>query len=111
MTEVIHTLDIRGLGCPLPVLKTGKAIAGMQAGEMLEITAGDAGTARIRAPAQGRPLGPTTRQRGAAAAGHAARLHVAAGGELGLNGNYAAGILEGVLHFHPEWLELLEEHR
>ncbi len=30
------------------------------------------------------------------------RLHVASGGLLGMNGNYAAGILEGVAHFHPE---------
>ena len=41
------------------------------------------------------------------AAGTRARLHVADGGLLGMNGNYAAGILEGVAHFHPEavaWL-------
>jgi hydroxymethylpyrimidine pyrophosphatase-like HAD family hydrolase len=35
-------------------------------------------------------------------AGHRAQLHVASGGLLGMNGNYAAGILEGVAHFHPE---------
>jgi len=36
------------------------------------------------------------------------RLYVARGGFLGMNGNYAAGILEGVGHFVPpmrEWLE------
>lgn len=35
-------------------------------------------------------------------------LYVARGGFLGMNGNYAAGILEGVVHFIPEarsWLE------
>lgn len=34
--------------------------------------------------------------------GTGTRLHVADGGLLGMNGNYAAGILEGVAHFHPE---------
>jgi hypothetical protein len=29
------------------------------------------------------------------------RLYLARGGFLELNGNYAAGILEGVAHFHP----------
>lgn len=48
-------------------------------------------------------------RRGAAARGHDDRLYVAAGGVLGLNGNYAAGIIEGVLHFQPEWASLFEE--
>ena len=39
---------------------------------------------------------------GAARAGTTSTLYVAAGGRLGLNGNYSAGILEGVLYFHPE---------
>lgn len=43
-----------------------------------------------------------------AAAGHAAALYLARGGSAGLNGNYSAGILEGVAHFIPAarpWLE------
>jgi HAD superfamily hydrolase (TIGR01484 family) len=36
-------------------------------------------------------------------------LYFAQGGPLGMNGNYAAGILEGVLHYHPEWTSWLEE--
>lgn len=35
-------------------------------------------------------------------------LHLAQGGFLGMNGNYAAGVLEGVAHFHADlgrWLE------
>ncbi len=40
--------------------------------------------------------------------GHENRLYCAAGGVLGLNGNYAAGILEGVLHYHPHWSQALE---
>lgn len=34
--------------------------------------------------------------------GHAERLYLARGGWSGLNGNYSAGILEGLAHFHPE---------
>jgi len=44
---------------------------------------------------------------GAQAAGHADRLYVARGGFLGMNGNYAAGVLEGLAHFHPQWVERL----
>ena len=39
--------------------------------------------------------------------GHAARLYVAKGGFLGMNGNYSAGILEGFVHYFPHlahWL-------
>ena len=38
--------------------------------------------------------------------------YLAAGGALGMNGNYAAGILEGLLHYHPEagkWLSDAED--
>ncbi len=44
---------------------------------------------------------------GAQAAGHADRLYVARGGFLGMNGNYAAGVLEGLAHFYPQWGERL----
>lgn len=43
----------------------------------------------------------------AAQPGSPARLYVARGGFLGMNGNYAAGVLEGVAHYLPEadlWL-------
>jgi sucrose-6F-phosphate phosphohydrolase len=39
-------------------------------------------------------------------------LYIAAGGYLGMNGNYSAGILEGVAHFWPEadaWLREFEQ--
>lgn len=36
-------------------------------------------------------------------------LHFARGEVEGLNGNYAAGILEGVLHFQPRWRSQLGE--
>ncbi|MCG2634423.1 MAG: haloacid dehalogenase, partial [Gammaproteobacteria bacterium] len=39
----------------------------------------------------------------AAASGHSAQLYIARGGYSHMNGNYSAGILEGVAHYHPEW--------
>ena len=35
-------------------------------------------------------------------------LYLARGGFEGMNGNYAAGIVEGVCHYHPEILNLME---
>lgn len=40
------------------------------------------------------------------------RLYIASGGFMGMNGNYAAGILEGIVHYHPEtvaWMGLEAE--
>ena len=53
---------------------------------------------------------------GALAAGRAARLHLADGASealrsLGLDGNYAGGLIEGLLHFHPGLLELARAGR
>jgi hypothetical protein len=44
----------------------------------------------------------------AAEAGNLPRLYIAQGGFLGMSGNYAGGMLEGIAHFHPrigEWLQ------
>jgi hypothetical protein len=41
-------------------------------------------------------------------AGHPDRLYLARGDFMGLNGNYAAGVIEGLVHFLPHarrWLE------
>ncbi|MBK5963214.1 haloacid dehalogenase [Thiocystis minor] len=45
--------------------------------------------------------------RAAAARGLEVRLYCARGGWSGMNGNYGAGILEGVAHFRPDLLDLL----
>ena len=37
-------LDCRGMNCPLPVLKTKKAIVELKAGEILRVTATDPGS-------------------------------------------------------------------
>lgn len=42
------------------------------------------------------------------AAGYPERLYLAKGGFMGMNGNYAAGVLEGLVHFFPDsaaWFE------
>ena len=41
-----RVLDTRGLNCPLPILKAKKALADMHSGEVLKITATDAGSVR-----------------------------------------------------------------
>ena len=48
-------------------------------------------------------------QEQAEATGQDGHLYLAHGGILGMNGNYAAGILEGVAHFHPEYAGWLSE--
>lgn len=39
--------------------------------------------------------------------GNTHALYLARGNFMGLNGNYAAGILEGIVHYHPEFMEQL----
>lgn len=46
MTANVHTLDARGLNCPLPILRTRKAIAGIDAGEVLEVSSTDPGSVK-----------------------------------------------------------------
>jgi tRNA 2-thiouridine synthesizing protein A len=46
MSTVSETLDARGLNCPLPILRAKKAIAGLGAGELLEIIATDPGSVK-----------------------------------------------------------------
>ncbi len=42
------------------------------------------------------------------ASGHADLLYLARGGFMGMNGNYSAGLLEGLVHFIPETEALLD---
>jgi tRNA 2-thiouridine synthesizing protein A len=46
MSEAMHTLDARGLNCPLPILRTKKAINAIAAGEILEVTSTDPGSVK-----------------------------------------------------------------
>jgi len=46
MSDITPTLelDCRGMNCPLPVLKTKKAIVGLAAGDVLKVIATDPGS-------------------------------------------------------------------
>lgn len=44
--DATRELDTRGLNCPLPILKTKKALADMQSGEVLKVVATDPGSVR-----------------------------------------------------------------
>ena len=39
-----ETLDCRGLACPMPILKTKKALSNIRSGQILEILGTDPGT-------------------------------------------------------------------
>ncbi|MDR0672289.1 MAG: sulfurtransferase TusA family protein [Zoogloeaceae bacterium] len=41
--DVDFELDVRGLNCPLPILRTKKALAGMTSGQTLSVLATDPG--------------------------------------------------------------------
>lgn len=43
-TLIAKTVDASGLACPLPVVKTRKAIDSLQAGEVLEVISTDKGS-------------------------------------------------------------------
>jgi 3-deoxy-D-manno-octulosonate 8-phosphate phosphatase KdsC-like HAD superfamily phosphatase len=42
--------------------------------------------------------------------GTMAAFYQAQGGFLGMNGNYSAGILEGIAHYHPDALLCMEKN-
>jgi len=46
MTTVAEKLDTRGMSCPLPIVKTRKAINQIRAGELLEVTTTDPGSVK-----------------------------------------------------------------
>lgn len=39
-------LDVKGLNCPLPILRTKKALAGMESGQLLRVYATDPGAVK-----------------------------------------------------------------
>jgi tRNA 2-thiouridine synthesizing protein A len=44
--KIDKELDTKGLNCPLPILKAKKALAEMTSGQLLRVTATDAGSMR-----------------------------------------------------------------
>lgn len=43
-TTVVRTLDLKGLSCPLPILKTARAIKDIGSNELMEALATDPGS-------------------------------------------------------------------
>ena len=43
---ITRTLDVKGLSCPIPIVKTAQAIKQMNAGELVEVLATDPGSVK-----------------------------------------------------------------
>jgi tRNA 2-thiouridine synthesizing protein A len=43
-TQIAKTLDLKGLSCPLPIVKTAQGIKELQPGELIEALATDPGS-------------------------------------------------------------------
>jgi tRNA 2-thiouridine synthesizing protein A len=46
MSEFDSDLDVRGLNCPLPILRAKKALAGLASGQVLRVQATDPGSVK-----------------------------------------------------------------
>ena len=44
--DIAKEIDTRGMNCPLPILKAKKALADMEAGQLLKVLATDPGSLR-----------------------------------------------------------------
>jgi tRNA 2-thiouridine synthesizing protein A len=44
--EIDRDLDVKGLNCPLPILRTKKALAEMETGQVLRVRATDPGSVK-----------------------------------------------------------------
>ncbi len=44
MADIKETLDTSGMLCPMPIVKTAKAIKGLEVGDILEMISTDAGS-------------------------------------------------------------------
>ncbi len=42
--DTTETLDVKGLSCPMPIVKTKQAIDGLEEGTVLEVVATDSGS-------------------------------------------------------------------
>ncbi|WML89319.1 sulfurtransferase TusA family protein [Thiothrix lacustris] len=46
MSDFKQELDARGLNCPLPILRTKKAMNGLESGDILKVVATDPGSVK-----------------------------------------------------------------
>jgi tRNA 2-thiouridine synthesizing protein A len=64
---IVTTLDLKGLSCPLPIIKTAKAMKTLAPGELLEAFATDPGSVpdfKAWAKVTGNPLIESTQEAG-----------------------------------------------
>jgi tRNA 2-thiouridine synthesizing protein A len=62
---IAATLDLKGLSCPMPIIKTAKAMKALAPGELLEALATDPGSVpdfKAWAKATGNPLVQSTQE-------------------------------------------------
>jgi tRNA 2-thiouridine synthesizing protein A len=62
---IATTLDLKGLSCPMPIIKTAKAMKALAPGELLEALATDPGSVpdfKAWAKATGNPLVQSTQE-------------------------------------------------
>ncbi len=45
-TQINKELDVKGLNCPLPILRAKKALADMESGQVLKVVATDPGSVK-----------------------------------------------------------------
>jgi tRNA 2-thiouridine synthesizing protein A len=41
---IAQSLDLKGLSCPMPIVKTAQAVKGLEAGDLIEVFATDPGS-------------------------------------------------------------------
>lgn len=64
---IARSLDLKGLSCPLPIIKTAKAMKELSAGELLEVFATDPGSVpdfKAWSQTTGNPLVETSQEAG-----------------------------------------------
>jgi len=80
---------------------TGNTIFSGDSGNDLEVLASPIHAVLV---ANSRPDVRRLARRMAEEGGNGAALYLACGGFMGMNGNYSAGILEGIAHYHSDWV-------
>jgi tRNA 2-thiouridine synthesizing protein A len=46
LLQIAHTVDARGLSCPMPIVKTAQAVKALPSGALIEVLATDAGSVK-----------------------------------------------------------------
>lgn len=46
LIEAVHQLDVKGLQCPMPIVKTAKAMKMLVSGDLIQVTSTDPGSVK-----------------------------------------------------------------